>query len=284
LPELTGVYFDDTIYFYEGSANVGKQFEIGGNIVAGLKSTTVTDCVTVSWVPTTNLLGGTLAIGTALTIGTSIADVSAVVSGPRGNLRTINVHDSATVAGDPTVSAALGWNTGKVSIQAGATVNVPIGRYNNGGLANISLHRWIVDASLATTWNDPKTGWDVSGKAGLTFNGTDPATDYKSGTEFHLEGSVEKTLSPQFSAGLQVYYLKQLSGDSGSGARLGPFKGEVAGIGATAALTVNMGRYPATFRARAFKEFDVTNRLKGSAFFVDLALPLHMRTPAEAQE
>jgi hypothetical protein len=218
-----------------------------------------------------------------LTIGTPIVDVSAVITGPRGNQRTISVHDSALLMGDPTVSAALGWNTGNVSFQAGATVNVPIGQYNNGALANLSFHRWIVDASLAATWNEPKAGWDVSGKAGLTFNGTDHATDYKSGTEFHLEASVEKTLSAQFSAGLQGYYLLQLSADSGAGARLGPFKGEVAAIGATAALNVNMGRYPATFRVRAFKEFDVTNRLKGSAFFVDLTLPLHMRLPAKAQ-
>jgi hypothetical protein len=284
MPSLTGVYFDDTIYIYDGSANRGRQVVIGGNVVAGLKSTTISDCVTVSWVPTTSLLDGTLQIGAALTIGTPIVDVSAVITGPRGDQRTISVHDSALVAGDPTLSAALGWNAGNVSIQAVATANVPIGQYNNGGLANLSLHRWIVDASLAATWNEPKVGWDVSGKAGLTFNGTDHATDYKSGTEFHLEGSVEKTLSSQISAGLQVYYLKQLSGDSGSGAKLGPFKGEVAAIGATAALTVNMGRYPATFRARAFKEFDVTNRLKGSAYFVDLTLPLHMQVLAKSQE
>jgi hypothetical protein len=283
MPPLKGLYLDDTIYVYDGSANVGKQIVIGGNVVAGLKSATVTDCVTVSWVPTTNFLGGTLAIGTALTIGTPIVDVSAVVTGPRGNQRTIAVHDSALVAGDPTVSAALGWNTGNVSLQASATVNVPIGQYGNGGLANLSFHRWIGDASLAATWNEPNAGWDISGKAGLSFNGTDHATDYKSGTEFHLEGSVEKSLSAVFSVGLQGYYLKQLTGDSGSGARLGPFKGEVAAIGTTAALTVNMGRYPATLRGRAFKEFDVTNRLKGSAFFLELTLPIHMRQPTKAQ-
>jgi hypothetical protein len=55
----------------------------------------------------------------------------------------------------------------------------------------------------------------------------------------------------------------------------------VVGVGGTAALNVTMGRSPATFRLRAFKELDATNRLKGEAFFLSLTLPLYMKMPPQ---
>ena len=66
-----------------------------------------------------------------------------------------------------------------------------------------------------------------------------------------------------------------------SGALLGAFRGEVVGVGGTAALNVVMGRSPATFRLRALKELDATNRLKGEAFFLSLTLPLYMKMPPQ---
>lgn len=284
MPPLEGVFFDLTYYVYSGSAQADRQFVIGGNVVAGPDVTLVAGFPTVLWVPTTNFLGGTFAIGASVPIGAPIADVDAVITGPRGGQIAVSKHDAALLVGDPVASASLGWEADKFHVQVGATVNIPIGQYRDGQLANVSFHRWIGDASLAATWHDPKSGWDVSGKAGLTFNGTNEATDYKTGTEFHLEGSVEKTFSPAFSAGVQGYYFKQVTGDSGAGATLGPFEGEVVGVGATAALNVKMGRSPATFRVRAFKEFDATNRLEGEAFFLSLTLPLHVQMPAGAGE
>lgn len=284
LPPVEGVFFDLTYYVYTGSAQADRQFVIGGNVVAGADVTLVAGFPTVLWVPTTNFLGGTLALGVAVPVGAPIADVDAIITGPRGRQVAISRHDSALLFGDPVASASLGWKADKVHLQLGATVNIPIGQYREGELANVSFHRWIVDTSFAATWNDPTTGWDISGKAGFTFNGTNEDTDYDTGTEFHLEGSVAKAFSPAFSAGLQGYYFKQITGDSGAGATLGPFEGEVIGLGATAALNVKMGRSPATFRVRAFKEFDATNRLEGEAFFLSLTLPLHMQLPAGAGE
>lgn len=280
LPPVEGVFFDNTIYVYDGSASADRQLVIGGNVVAGVDVTLAADFVTVLVVPTTDFLGGTLAISGSLPVGAPEVDVSAVVTGPLGGSATISRHDSALLIGDPVAAVALGWKANKFHAQVAATVNVPIGQYREGELANVAFHRWIVDASLATTWNDPETGWDISAKAGLTFNGENPVTDYDTGTEFHLEGSVEKTLSPAFSAGLQGYYFKQVTGDSGAGATLGPFKGEVAALGATAALNATFGRTPVTFRVRAFQEFNVTNRLKGKAFFLSLTLPLHLNLPS----
>ncbi|WHO37461.1 transporter [Sphingobium sp. AP49] len=281
MPPLEGVYFDDSVYIYNGSAGADKQFVVGGNVVAGLDATIVGDFLTTLAVPSTNFLGGTLAIGAIVPVGAPMLDVNAVITGPLGNQRSINVHDSALVVGDPVGTVMLGWKAGKLNIQASTLVNVPIGHYREDQLANLAFHRWAVDGSLALSWHDDASGWDISGKGGVTFNGKNDYTDYNSGNEFHLEGAVEKALSKKFSMGVQGYWLKQISDDTGAGARLGAFRGEIAGVGATAALNVVMGRSPATFRLRAFKEFDATNRLEGEAFFLSLSLPLYMKMPKQ---
>jgi len=283
LPPVEGVFFDNTLYYYDGSAEASRQFVVGGNLVAGLDATIVADFVTGLWVPSTDFLGGTLAIGGALAAGVPDVKVSAVLTGPLGNSVGVQRKDDAFIIGDPLVLAELGWNVGGEShIALSTTVNIPIGEYREDQLANLAFHRWAVDASLAGTWHDPKLGWDISGKAGVTFNGTNHYTDYKTGTEMHFEASIEKIVSPQFSAGVQAYYFTQISGDSGPGATLGPFEGRVTGVGATAAYNFPLGKMPATARVRAFHEFDAVNRLEGTSVMLELAVPLSLKLPPGA--
>ena len=283
LPPVQGVFFDNTFYHYVGSASADKQFVIGGNLVAGLHGKINADFVTVLWVPSTSFLGGTLGLGTALPVGRPDVSVSAVITGPRGQPVTISRSDAATIVADPVLTGEASWNLAKdLHAALATTVNVPIGHYREGELANLSFHRWIIDESAALTWHEARSGWDVSTKVGFTFNGTDHFTRYRSGTDFHIEGSVEKAFSKAFSAGLQVYHLSQISGDSGSGAVLGANKGRVTGLGPTAAINIAVGKTPVSFRVRYFNEFGVKRRLDGSAFFFSLDLPLAMKLPASA--
>jgi hypothetical protein len=281
LPPVQGVFFDNTYYRYSGDAQADKQFVVGGNLVAGLNATINADFVTLEWVPSTDFLGGTVGLGAALPVGRPDVNVSVVLTGPRGRPVSISARDAATIVADPVFTADESWSLGggwHTSVTA--TVNVPIGEYREGQLANLSFHRWIVDTSGALTWHDEKSGWDVSAKAGFTFNGTNHYDDYKSGTDFHIEGSVEKAFSKSFSAGLQIYHLSQITGDSGAGATLGPNKGRVTGVGPTVAFNFSVGKTPVTLRMRYFEEFGIKRRLNGSAFFLSIDLPLAMKLPA----
>jgi len=282
MPPLKGVFFDNEIYYYEGDLGGTKSLPLGGNVVAGVNAKILADFATVLWVPTTDLHGVTVALGAALPVGNVDVDADVFLSGPRGNQVGSGVGDSATVIGDPIATGMLGWSKGNVHYQVSTMLNVPIGDYRKDELANLAFHRWAFDSSFAVSWHDPKSGWDVSGKAGLTWNGENPYTDYKTGTEMHLETAIEKTFSPKWSAGLQAYYFKQVSADSGPGAKLGPFQGEVTGVGATAAYNFKMGHMPATLRARAFTEFNATNRMEGDSFWLELAVPLSLKMPAGA--
>jgi hypothetical protein len=279
MPPLRGVFFDNELYYYKGSSSGDKRFVVGGNVVAGLDAKILANFATVLWVPTTDLNGVTVAFGAALPVGEPDVDVNVVVTGPRGNQVGLSASDSAFVVGDPIATAMLGWKTGDLHVQVATMLNVPIGDYRKDELANLAFHRWAFDSSLAVSWHDEKSGWDVSGKAGLTLNGENSHTDYDTGTEMHLEAAVEKTFSPKWSAGLQGYYFKQVSADSGLGAKLGPFQGEVSGVGATAAYSFKIGKMPATLRARALTEFNATNRMEGDSFWLGLTVPLSLKMP-----
>ncbi len=281
LPPVEGVFFDNTVYYYSGEAGAERELVVGGDVVLGLEGQVLADFATLLWVPSTDFIGGTLALGAALPIGYTKAEAGAVLTGPGGNQVSVSADDDAVIVADPVLNAAISWDVGgNWHVQAGAMVNIPIGHYREDELANLSFHRWAVDTSFAASWHDAQLGWDVSGKVGVTFNGENDYTNYETGDELHFEAAIEKIFSPAFSAGAQFYYYDQISGDSGDGAVLGPNKGRVSALGVTAAYNFRLGKTPVTARFRIFDEFDVERRMDGTAAFFSLTLPLSMKMPA----
>ena len=65
LPPVRGLFFDNTFLHYQGDASAERQFVVGGTLVAGLDASITADFATILWVPTTNFVGETLAIGGA---------------------------------------------------------------------------------------------------------------------------------------------------------------------------------------------------------------------------
>jgi hypothetical protein len=280
-PPLTGVYIDNTIFIYTGGTNSQRDFKIGGRLVTDVDATIAANFTTVIAVPSTNFLGGTLAIGGVLPVGAPMIDASAVITGPLGRQIDIRRHDANLLVGDPLGMISLGWKSGKFHAQLSGLVNVPVGSYRADALANLSFHRWAEDVSVAVSYHDDEKGWDFSHKVGITFNGNNTDTDYDSGNDLHVEFSAEKILSKKFSIGVLGYHFEQLTGDSGAGATLGPYKGKVTGVGGTMAFNTVLGRSPASFRIKVLQEFGETNRMKGTAFMFDLSLPLHMNMPKQ---
>lgn len=265
-----GAYIQNDVYFYSGSAGASRDFPVAGQVVANIDAEAYINVTTGVWSTPWQVFGGNVALMGILPIGGQ--DVSAAASGPVG--LGASVGDDVFTIGDPVVGAQIGWHSGNFHWNVGTLVNVPIGDYQKGEIANVAFNRWGADLSAALTWLDPETGIDLSGAAGFTFNGENPDTDYRTGTEFHAEWAVSKNFTPAFSAGLVGYYYQQVTGDSGDGANLGDFKGRVAAIGATAAYNFQVGATPVSFRGKVYREFAAQNRLEGTAGFLTLSFPL----------
>jgi hypothetical protein len=68
----------------------------------------------------------------------------------------------------------------------------------------------------------------------MDFNTENHKTDYRSGTQFHLDMTIAEHLpflGGIIGVGANAFYCQQITGDSGSGARLGDVKGRTIGIG-----------------------------------------------------
>ena len=273
-----GVFFSNDIYIYGGDLGGNAALPTGGRFAVGVDGTAVIDIPTVLWVLPEQVLGGSLGLVATVPFGWKDTEADLTLTGPRGNTLSGGIGDTVFTVGDPVVGGMLGWQTGNFHWQTGVLVNVPIGDYQKGEISNIAFHHWGADVSAAVTWLDPTRGLDLSAAVGMTFNAENPATDYRTGNEFHVEWAAVQHFSEKFDAGLVGYFYDQVSGDSGAGAR-SSFEGRVTAIGATVGYNFEVGQTPVSARLKYFHEFSATNRAEGDAVYATLSVPLSIAPP-----
>lgn len=271
-----GIFFQNDVYYYSGRLGGDKQLPTGGKLAVGVDGQAFINIPTVMWVLPETIAGGHLGLGASLPFGWKKTEADVVLHGPRFGDVSAGVKDDVFTIGDPIVSGFLGWQSGNFHYQLGTMINIPIGDYQDGEISNIAFHHWGADVFAAATWLDPAIGLDLSGTLGVTFNAENPATDYKTGNEFHFEWAAVQHFSPKADAGLIGYYYQQLSGDSGEGAS-GPFKGRVTAIGATLGYNFEVNKLPISARLKYFHEFAAKNRAEGDAVYLTFSIPLSIR-------
>jgi hypothetical protein len=267
-----GTYVQVSDYYYSGKTNGTLEFS-GVTLAGGISADAFYKLPTILWVTPVTVLGGNLAFSATTPIGSK--DVGAGVSLDAGGVViSTNLQDDDLAFGDPVLGAMIGWHATNWHWNAGVLYNAPVGFWQRGNLSNIGFNRSSLDVTAAATWLDPKFGLEISSAAGFTFNFENPTTNYKSGTEFHLEWAIIQNFSKSFGVGLVGYHYQQITGDSGAGAALGDFKGRVTGVGPAVNYNFALGQIPVSTSIRYMKEFDVENRLRGDAGLFTLTMPL----------
>ena len=255
------------------------------NAGAGVKNSTVANFASPIWVTPVEILGGDLGFSITIPFGTPDVSAAAVLSSPRiDRIVAGREHDAVFNVGDIYLASFVGWHAGNFHWTATALGVAPSGSFENGQLSNIALNRPALDLSVALTYLDPVLGYELSVVPGITFNWINPATRYLTGTEFHLEWSASKYLSKDLSIGLVGYFYDQLTGDSGSGDRIGPFKGRVVSLGDQVGYTFHAGEIPISTSVRVYREFDVRNRFQGTATYLTISAPLWVAPPKATAE
>jgi hypothetical protein len=270
-----GLYFQNDVMYYNGTASASRPLPLHGNLVADVRAVEWIDLPTLLWSTPVEIAGGNLALSATLPVGGP--DIKARLGLASADLNSAfvrNAHESNATVGDPFLSGAIGWHAGDLHWTTGLGVNVPVGDYTERNVANLAFHHWAADLYGSATWLDTKTGRELSGSLGITFNGENHATQYTSGTELHLDFAAIQHLPGGWSVGLVGYHYNQLTGDSGAGALLGDFKGRVTALGGTLGYTFKFADRDISTRVKVFREFDVQNRLEGTAAYLTIALPL----------
>jgi hypothetical protein len=140
------------------------------------------------------VLGGQAAFGLGGALGRMKVEVDATLTGPAGGVVSRGESDSLTSVSDLYPLLTLKWKRGVHNFMAYSMVDVPVGSYQTGRLANIGINHW--DAGGGYTYFNQKTGRELSAAAGLTYNFEDLDTDYRNGIDSHLDGAASQFLSP----------------------------------------------------------------------------------------
>ncbi len=219
-----GVAIADIGYYQTGSASAAV---LQGAVTLGIDMELMLNLVSVSYTSPEPVFGGVYSMSAAVPFGHLTLDASLSALG-----RTLSASgDTSGLADSAFTPISLYWNSGKVSYKFSETIMIPTGDYDVNKALNMGLNRWGFDTVGAMTYFDPEKGFEASFAAGIMLNTENDATDYKTGAEFHLDFAANHFFSESFAAGIRGYYYHQITGDSGSGAVLGDFKGEAFGIG-----------------------------------------------------
>jgi hypothetical protein len=214
----------------------------------------------------TPVLGGQAYVGLGGLFGhnrTSLAGTLTASLPPFNFVRSDSISDSVTGFGDLYPIAQLKWNRGVHNFMVYATGDIPVGAYDSARLANLGIGHGAVDGGFGYTYFDQKTGHEFSAVTGLTYNFTNPSTNYQNGVDWHLDWAASQFLSKQFSIGVVGYVYKEIGCDSGSGDRVGCFQSQVVGIGPQLTYLFPVGTWQGYLNLKAYKEFAAENRADG---------------------
>lgn len=263
------------IYYHASiDADGSEEFSKVGRITLGLDVSTDLLLAVPTYVFENPVFNGQLMLSMAGVFGRAGVDVAATLTGPGGNVLSGSESDSLTALGDLYPSATVRWNNGDHNTLAYVMLGVPVGSYEVDRLANIGLNHWAADIGGGYTYLNMETGREFSAVLGLTYNFENDDTDYQSGIDAHLDLGASQFLSEQVHVGLVGYLYYQVTGDSGSGAKLGDFKSQVNGIGPQVGYLFKMGEKDAYLNLKGYWEFGARNRPEGWNSWLTLSIPL----------
>ncbi len=267
-----GTYITNDVYHYSGSTD--QKLPIAGIVSQDVTADATSNLFQTTWITDTELQDARLALGLLI-------PYSHVRVGARGSATYAGIpikaelSDKVSAFGDPVIAASLGWRRPDGNkLRAWSlygSLFVPVGSYEEGRLANAGANRWGLDTGAAFSGGNKKRGREFSTVFGITFNGKNLDTDYKSGIEAHLELTYKQHLRSGWSGGLVGYANQQLTADSGGPALLGDFKGRVFGIGPEIGYQFKTGDTSIGLDLRWYHEFSAKNRVEGDGVFLTLS-------------
>jgi hypothetical protein len=236
------------------------------NLNANLNARADLAIIVPSYVFATPVLGGQLAMQMGTIVGSTSANVNGTLTAslpPFGLVRTDSIGDTVTGFGDLYPLASLKWNVGVNNFMTYVTGDIPVGNYSSTSLANLGLGHGAIDAGGGYTYFNPATGHEFSAVAGFTYNFKNTTTQYQSGVDFHLDWGASQFLSKQFFIGLVGYAYDQVSGDTGSGDRVGAFESRVFSAGPQLGYIFPIAGKQGFLGLKTYFEFGAKDRPEG---------------------
>ncbi len=263
-PASGGIYTRLDYLNYQGSSSL--QLPIAGNPVANADAVSNALALTVLWSPRVDTGIEKLHWAVAATIPVLNMDIS-------GDIAHIHQGGDRTALGDIVFSPLMVNYAADQDFNINFRVNLyaPTGSYEVGRLINNGKNFWTAEPTVGWMYFGKENGIEASLFFGADFNQENTDTDYKSGTQVHFDG----TLAQHFpfmggfgGAGISGYWYKQVSNDSGQGAKFGAFRAEAAGAGPVLSWVDKTGKYIGEIKY--LQDFENEKRLDGDTVWLKL--------------
>jgi hypothetical protein len=257
---------------YSGDTSVDRSIPIAGMTALNVDAESDAYGLTLLWAPDWDM-GNKWSYAMSATIPWVSMEVAAdVAASPGDNVRSVRRSDRESGLGD-IVLMPLMFNykvNPDLNTNFRLAVYAPTGDYEVGRLANLGKNFWTVEPTAAVMYFGQKNGIEASLFFGMDFNTENSDTDYKSGIQAHLDG----TLAQHFplwgglaGAGATGFWYQQISDDSGEGANLGGFKARAHGLGPVLSYVTKIAGQDLIGELKWLHEFDNRNRLEGDTIF-----------------
>lgn len=191
----------------------------------------------------------------------------------------LNGRNSTTGVGDITVDPLiLGWHQEHWHAAAAFDIDLPAGAYNqNDPRISIGAHYYSFEPLLAFSYM-PKAGWEASAKLMYNLKTTNPATNYHSGQEFHMDYLVGKHVG-NWMIGATGYTVEQVTDDTVNGQTLPAVpglwdsgrRGRVLAVGPSVGYT---NKHHMSFIANWQHETLIQNRFGGDKVWFKMIIPI----------
>jgi hypothetical protein len=222
-------------------------------------------------------LGGDYAVAIAIPIISLEIEGNVAATAPGGVSTTRRVRDTTDGLSDIVLypfifgSKALG---GDLKYDARLGIYAPTGAYTVGDIANLGRNYWTFEPGIFASYISSKIGTELTGYVGADFNTENEDTDYQSGEVVHFDGTLQQHLPIGGGlAGLGVtgFVYEQVSGDSGSGAKLGSFEGHTEGLGPIGSYVMKIAGHDLAAEVKWMRELGTEKRLEGDFVWFKLA-------------
>lgn len=268
-PNLPGFALATDFLFYSGDFSASRDLPVAGRLVAGLDAHVYLYDVAMAYTFDPKVLGAHYTLGICL----PYIWMNAQANASAGNLSR-KITDSTNGISDLVlVPIGLNWTFGEVQLNFQSIVYAPTGSYDVGRLANAGKNHWLFDQTLGASYMSQKTGTELSAFFGYAISTENNATQYRNGDIIHLEGVLQQYLplgskTTLLAIGVNGFFYQQVTGDSGSGATLGPFKGRTAGVGPILSFVNIRGKSALSVQLKWLPELDTERRLRGDWFWI----------------
>jgi hypothetical protein len=256
-------------YNYGGSVGADRLLPRGHLVSSGLNSSFYGLFIAPTYTPNATILGAHLSASLAFAPAYNTTSANVAI----GSMSTFR-SDSLFGGSDLFPTGQLFWNTGVHNIMTYVTGAIPVGSYDPNRLSNIGIGHGAIDAGVAYTYLNTKTGTEFSATLGFTKNFENPSTNYTNGVDSHLDLGAAQFLNEHFFIGVVGYYYQQLTADRGQLPILGPNESRTRGVGPQIGYIFTIGNTSIYISLRGCTEFGSYRRLQGHSIFATISIPL----------